>query len=152
MPKLSAFLFLIFFLSFNAYAQTVSVSGIVEDTLNKKGIQNAVVALLSAKDSVLYKFARTDVNGKYNIKNLEPGEYLVMSTHPYFADVIFNLGLKDAETAMPKIALTSKSKLLEEVIVKTGSPIKLKGDTTVYTADSFKVRAGANVEEHTTKN
>ncbi len=147
MPKLSAFLFLIFFLSINAYAQTVSVSGIVEDTLNKKGIQNAVVALLSTKDSVLYKFARTDVNGKYNIKNLNPGEYLVMTTHPYFADVIFNLGFKDAETAMPKIALTSKSKLLEEVIVKTGSPIKLKGDTTVYTADSFKVRAGANVEE-----
>jgi uncharacterized membrane protein len=96
---------------------------------------------------VLYSFARTDINGNYHIKNLRPDEYVVMTTHPYFADVIFNLALKDTETAMPKIALTSKSKLLEEVIVKTGSPIKLKGDTTVYTADSFKVRAGANVEE-----
>jgi Outer membrane protein beta-barrel family/Carboxypeptidase regulatory-like domain len=147
MSKLSAILFLVLFYSVNAYAQPISVSGAVEDTLNKKGIQNAVVALLSAKDSVLYKFARTDVNGKYSIKNLKPGEYLLMATHPYFADVIFNLGLKDVETAIPGIALTSKSKLLEEVIVKTGSPIKIKGDTTVYTADSFKVRAGANVEE-----
>ncbi len=40
-----------------------------------------------------------------------------------------------------------KSKLLAEVIVKSGSPIRIKGDTTVYTADSFKVREGANVEE-----
>ncbi|RYG33611.1 MAG: hypothetical protein EOO01_33030, partial [Chitinophagaceae bacterium] len=29
----------------------------------------------------------------------------------------------------------------------SGSPIRIKGDTTVYTADSFKVREGANVEE-----
>jgi len=33
------------------------------------------------------------------------------------------------------------------VIIKSGSPIRIKGDTTVYTADSFKVREGANVEE-----
>jgi hypothetical protein len=45
------------------------------------------------------------------------------------------------------IYLTPKSKLLSEVIVKSGSPIRIKGDTLVYTADSFKVRAGANVEE-----
>lgn len=147
MSKLPAILFLVLFFSVKTHGQTISVSGIVEDTLNNKGIQNAVVALLSTKDSVLYKFARTDVKGKYSIKNLKPGEYLMMTTHPYFADVIFNLGLKDSETAIPGIALTSKSKLLEEVIVKTGSPIKIKGDTTVYTADSFKVRAGANVEE-----
>lgn len=137
----------VLFFSFNTQAQTISVSGAVEDTIHQKGVPNAVVALLSAKDSVLYKFARTDVNGKYNIVNLKAGDYIVMTTHPYFADVLFTLALKDAETAIPRIALTSKSKLLEEVIVKTGTPIKIKGDTTVYTADSFKVRAGANVEE-----
>ncbi|MEI9807698.1 MAG: hypothetical protein WDO16_07375 [Bacteroidota bacterium] len=43
--------------------------------------------------------------------------------------------------------LIPKSKLLAEVILKSGSPIRIKGDTTVYTADSFKVRPGANVEE-----
>jgi hypothetical protein len=135
------------FFSVKTQAQTISVSGAVEDTINKKGVPNAVVALLSVKDSVLYKFTRTDVNGKYNIRNLKAGDYIIMTTHPFFADVIFNMGLKDAETTIPGIALTSKSKLLEEVIVKTGTPIKIKGDTTVYTADSFKVRAGANVEE-----
>ncbi len=147
MSKLSAILLIALFFSVKTSAQTISVSGAVEDTINKKGVQNAVVALLTVKDSVLYKFARTDANGKYNIKNLKPGEYIVMTTHRYFADVIFNLGVKDGETTIPQIALTSKSKLLEEVIVKSGSPIRIKGDTTVYTADSFKVRPGANVEE-----
>lgn len=147
MSKLSATLLLAVLFSVKTNAQTITVSGAVEDTINKKGVQNAVVALLSVKDSVLYKFARTDANGKFSIKNLKPDEYIVMTTHPYFADVIFNMALSAAELTIPRIALTSKSKLLEEVIVKTGTPIKIKGDTTVYTADSFKVRAGANVEE-----
>src|SRR4029078_6500864 len=48
---------------------------------------------------------------------------------------------------LPTFALMSKSKILQEVIIKTGKPIQIKGDTTVYTADSFKVSANANVEE-----
>jgi hypothetical protein len=36
---------------------------------------------------------------------------------------------------------------LQQVIIKTGSAIRIKGDTTIYTADSFSVSANANVEE-----
>jgi hypothetical protein len=147
MPKLSALLIAVILLSVKTQAQTISISGSVADTSEKKGVKNAVVALLSPKDSVLYKFARTDASGKYSFKNVKAGEYVVMTTHPYFADVIFSLDMKDSETKIPDIALTSKSKLLAEVIIKSGSPIRIKGDTTVYTADSFKVRPGANVEE-----
>ncbi len=147
MSKLSVSLLFIVFFSFKSQSQTITASGIVQDTINQKGVQNAVVALLYVKDSVLYKFTRTDADGKFSIINLKAGDYILMTTHPYFADVIFKSSITENETVIPKIALTSKSKLLEEVIVKTGSPIKIKGDTTVYTADSFKVRAGANVQE-----
>lgn len=147
MSKLSVLFFIVLFFSAKTKAQTITVSGAVEDTINNKGISNAVVALINPKDSVLYAFTRTDVTGKYSFTRLKPGEYLVMTTHPYFAELVQQLEFKNAVTLVPTISLTSKSKLLEEVIVKTGSPIKIKGDTTVYTADSFKVRAGANVEE-----
>lgn len=147
MSKLAVLLFFTLCFAISTQAQTIAVSGSVQDTINNKGVQNAVVALLKAKDSVLYKFTRTDVSGKYLFANVQPGAYLVMTTHPYFADVIFKYDLKEGETTISTIDLTSKTKLLEEVIVKTGSPIKIKGDTTVYTADSFKVRPGANVQE-----
>jgi hypothetical protein len=147
MSKLACILLFTCCFAVNTNAQTISISGSVEDTINNKGVQNAVVALLKVKDSVLYKFTRTDNNGKYQFSNIKPGAYLVMTTHPYFADIIFNYDYKEGSTNIPAIALTSKSKLLEEVIVKTGSPIKIKGDTTIYTADSFKVRPGANVQE-----
>ena len=146
MYKLSTLLivFLFFFLSANA--QTVIVTGVVKDTIQNKGVQNAVIALLTTKDSILYKFTRSDVNGSYSFKNIKPGNYIIMATHPYFANVVDNIEIPGAMT-IPAIALTSKSKLLAEVIVKSGNPIRIKGDTTIYTADSFKVSANANVEE-----
>lgn len=147
MPRLSALLVAVLFLAIKTEAQTISVSGSVKDTSQNKGVQNAVIALLHTKDSVLYKFTRTDANGRYSFSNIKAGEYIVMTTHPYFGDVVTTLDLKDKETKIPEIALTSKTKLLAEVIIKTGSPIRIKGDTTVYTADSFRVRPGANVEE-----
>src|SRR6187551_3674777 len=121
MPKLSVLLFAVLLLTTKTQGQTISVSGSVSDTIEKKGVQNAVVALLLPKDSVLYKFARTDANGKYSFKNIRPGDYVVMTTHPYFADVTLPIDLTDGETKIPAIALTSKSRLLSEVIIKTGS-------------------------------
>ena len=136
----------IIFLSFSATAQLAKVSGSVNDANEKKPIKNAVIALLIPKDSILYKFTRSDDAGKYIINNVKPGNYILMTTHPYFADVLEDVEVK-GDVEFPPYALISKAKLLQEVIVKTGSPIKIKGDTTVYTADSFKVSANANVEE-----
>ncbi len=50
-------------------------------------------------------------------------------------------------TELAQLHLISKTKLLQEVIVKSGNGFRIKGDTTVYTADSFKVSANANVGE-----
>jgi hypothetical protein len=73
MHKLSAFLFFIICLSLHSEGQNTNISGSVEDTIQKKAVHNAVIAVLSAKDSVLYKFTRTDVTGKFSFKNLKPG-------------------------------------------------------------------------------
>ena len=147
MYKLSALLVSLFFITVNIKAQTSSVSGTIKDTTQNKGLQNAVIVLLTPKDSVLYKFTRSDANGNYYFKNIKPGNYIMMTTHPYFADMVDNIEVKDQDLKLPLTALTSKSKLLQEVIVKSGNPIRIKGDTTIYTADSFKVSANANVEE-----
>ncbi|MEO7801341.1 MAG: outer membrane beta-barrel family protein [Ginsengibacter sp.] len=136
----------LFMFSFTIQAQTINISGSVNDPNENKPIPNAVVALLTVKDSVLTKFTRTDNDGKFVLTNVTPGKYIMMKTHPYFADLLEDIDLtKTAE--LPLSGLLSKAKLLQEIIVKTGNPIKIKGDTTVYTADSFKVSANANVEE-----
>ncbi len=133
-------------LGISSFAQTANITGAVMDPNEKKAVQNAVVALLTPKDSILYKFTRSNAEGKYILKDVKPGEYILMTTHPYFADLLDNVVIKN-DMEIPELALISKAKLMQEVIIKTGSPIKIRGDTTVYTADSFKVSANANVEE-----
>ncbi|MEJ7822906.1 MAG: TonB-dependent receptor, partial [Chitinophagaceae bacterium] len=145
MCKLIA-LFTSILLGISSFAQTANISGSVTDPNEKKPVSNAVIALLTPKDSILYKFTRSNAEGKYILKDVKPGDYILMTTHPYFADLVDNVVIRN-DLAIPEIALISKAKLMQEVIIKTGSPIKIRGDTTVYTADSFKVSANANVEE-----
>ena len=131
-----------------AYAQTGSVKGSVVDNTDHKNLQNTVISLLRVSDSVLVNFARADKAGKFSMTNLKEGKYIVMITHPYLGDYFDVTEVKPgANTELGIINMIPKSKLLAEVIIKSGSPIRIKGDTTVYTADSFKVREGANVEE-----
>jgi hypothetical protein len=147
MFKLSAMLIGMLCLSLSSFSQNITVTGNLKDTTEKKSVKNAVVALLTVKDSILYKFTRSNADGDFILKDIKPGNYILMTTHPFYADLLDNIELKDAETKLGNVPVTSKSKLLQEVIVKTGSAIKIKGDTTIYTADSFKVSANANVEE-----
>jgi hypothetical protein len=147
MHKLSALLIGLFCLSVSAFSQNTIVTGNINDNSEKKPVKNAVIALLSPKDSILYKFTRTAADGSFTLSNIKPGTYILMTTHPFYADYLDNIEIKDAETKLGTIGVISKSKLLQEVIVKTGAAIRIKGDTTIYTADSFKVSANANVEE-----
>jgi hypothetical protein len=134
------------FLSITTFSQSSKVSGSVDDPNENKPVKNAVIALLTPKDSFLYKFTRTDAAGKFILKDVKPGKYILMTTHPYFADLVDNIEIKNDEE-LARLHLISKSKLLQEVIVKSGTGFRIKGDTTVYTADSFKVSANANVGE-----
>ncbi|HWC52347.1 MAG TPA: outer membrane beta-barrel protein, partial [Chitinophagaceae bacterium] len=134
--------------SFACYAQTSSIKGTITDTVEKRNLVNSVVALLQSKDSVLVKFTRSDKDGHFNLTGLKDGKYILMVTHPYMGDYFDQVEAQSNNTTdLGNIFLIPKSKLLAEVIIKTGAPIRVKGDTTIYTADSFKVRPGANVEE-----
>jgi len=147
MKKLTLFLSALSFGIFS-YSQTSSIKGTITDSVEKRNLINSVVALMQPGDSVLVKFTRTDKDGHFDFKDVKEGKYILMITHPYMGDYFDNVETKSVGvTDIGNIYLIPKSKLLAEVIIKTGTPIRIKGDTTIYTADSFQVRAGANVEE-----
>lgn len=131
-----------------SFSQTQTLRGTLKDTSENRALANTVISVLTKKDSILVKFTRADKGGNFKIDGLRPGSYILLITHPYMGDYFDNVEIKDnTPLDLGNVHLTPKSKLLAEVIVKSGSPIKIKGDTLVYTADSFKVRPGANVEE-----
>ena len=129
------------------FSQTTNLSGKIGETDDSKGVKNAVVALLDPFDSTFAKFTRTDESGSYDLTGVPEGNYIFMVMHPFYADYVEDIKLEGVGQKKPLINLIQKSKLLEEVILKSGSPMRIKGDTTIYTADSFNVSANANVEE-----
>ncbi|HET9055215.1 MAG TPA: outer membrane beta-barrel family protein [Chitinophagaceae bacterium] len=130
-------------------AQKATLKGSVIDTLNKTILQNATISLLRAKDSVLIKFTRTDTKGFFELSNLPAGKAILIVSYPSYADYTDELELTENQTVVKNnIPVITKAKLLEEVIVKQKfSAIRIKGDTTEFIADSFKVRANANVQD-----
>lgn len=146
MPKITVTIAILFLFSFSAFSQKTNLSGVLTDGSEKKPIYNSVVALLTPKDSILYKFTRSDKEGKFSLKNVKAGNYILMTAHSQYADYVDAITVEEGEKKMGTIALMSKINALREVIIKTGS-IRIKGDTTSYRASDFKVDANANVEE-----
>ncbi|QJB39096.1 TonB-dependent receptor [Chitinophaga oryzae] len=148
MKKLLAFIFCLTVYS-TSHAQHAKISGHVSDTLNHVKLPNTVVALLHAKDSVLYKFARTSETGAFAFDNLQAGKYLLMLTYPAFADYVEPVTLSDTSVVrFDNIMLTLRSRLLQEVVVQQKiAAIKMKGDTTEFNAGSYQTQPNANVED-----
>ncbi|HEY1871572.1 MAG TPA: carboxypeptidase regulatory-like domain-containing protein, partial [Chitinophagaceae bacterium] len=141
---------ILFFLTITAfsYAQMSSVKGTVSDTAEKKKLPNTVVSLLRKSDSVLIKFTRTNQKGEFLISNVPAGSYVILASFPKYADFEDEVILKAGETTtLDKIAMMQKAILLKEVIVHSVGAIRIKGDTTEFVADSFKVKEGATVED-----
>ena len=138
--------FLLSNLYFLSMAQTATVSGTVMNKDESTPVHNAVISLITPIDSIIYSFTRSDASGKFILKNIPTGKYILMISQPWFGDLLDLIDVQ-GNTELPTIHLLSKAALLQEVIVNTGTPMRIKGDTTIYTADSFVVSANANVEE-----
>ena len=147
-PKLFLLLSVSIFCSAQAFSQTNRVSGSITDTSTGKKLSQAVVSLIRTQDSILTKFTRTNEQGYYEINNIPNGKYVLMVSFPGYAEFVDELDLKGDAMVSRSATIIPRSKLLEEIIIQQKvSAIRIKGDTTEYKADSFKVDANSNVQE-----
>lgn len=132
----------------SAFAQsTIFVKGQIKDSTEKINLANASVNLLRANDSVLLSSTRTDADGKFNFPSVPTGTYLLLVTYPKYADYIDKIQV-EKELDLKTIFINTKAHVLQEVIVRnTVAAIRVKGDTTEYRADSFRVSPNADVQE-----
>lgn len=132
---------------FTGFTQT-TVKGKLVDTLTDQKVPKALITLIDYKDSTLIQFTRTNAEGAYELKNIPDGKYVIMISHPMFAGFSDELNVKGEPVIdMGDMQLLSEENLLKELTVLSSDAIKIKGDTIEYTADSFKVKEGATVED-----
>ncbi len=136
-------------IAFSANAQQLVIKGAVIDTINHQPLDQAVISLLRSKDSVLVQFVRTNPKGQFQLKGVVPAKYIILISYPNYADYVDQIQVAtDQVNDLGNIPLLTKVQLLEEVIVKQKiAAIRMRGDTTEYRADSFRVSANANVQE-----
>ncbi len=129
------------------YSQTYAIKGILNDTTAGIFQTNAVVSLLYQKDSNLVKFTRSNGSGNFQMNGLPKGSYIILITYPEYADYVelFTLGTSNVHD-FKKIHLSKKATILQEIIIRQ-TAIRIKGDTTEYKADSFRVKPNASVED-----
>jgi len=127
-----------------------ALNGIVVDSSSEIRLENTVISVLNAKDSILQMFTRATKDGSFSFDKLPPGSYLLLVSYPGYADYIesFSLDSVKRKHSFDSICMTPKAKLLEGVIVKgSRSTIRLKGDTTEFNASGFVIRPNDRVED-----
>src|ERR1035437_7067019 len=143
--------FLLFFLtSISVFSQRMTISGNVRDTISNIQLPNAVAIAIRIKDSTLVAFTRTNQKGLFEFSNLAIDTLQIIVSHPKFGEQSFYVFGSPTNNTFDfgKIVLPSKSQQLKEVVIYAfKDPVYYKGDTMVYTADSFKVRPNATVED-----
>ena len=131
-------------------AQTIRLSGNANDTASKKGLPNVLLMALKFTDSTLVDFSRSNADGVFKSLRLPVDTYIVILAHPNFSDKTYLLvpSPKDTVFNIKNVVLPPKSVVLKEVeIIAYKEKSYYKGDTLVFTADSFKTRPNATVED-----
>lgn len=123
------------------------LSGSIVDSSESKQLTNTVIAVLRKADSVLVKYTRSDQQGKFTLASLPSGNFILLVTHPKYADYVDEIEIKAAPVDIGTIFMTLRSQLLQEVIITNAAAIRMKGDTTEYKADSFYLSEGSTVED-----
>ena len=142
------FLFCLSVFSINLYAQNGLIKGVLEDTTSSSKIPRAAVTIMNYKDSIMFGYTRSNNFGEFEIKNIPNGKYVIIINHPMYAIYTDVVEMKNNLVIdLSRIPLLSKEMLLKEVEIVSSEAIKIKGDTIEYTADSFKVKADATVED-----
>lgn len=141
------YVILIYFSPQVVLCQNAVIKGSIFDSSANFSPVNAVILVLRSNDSTLVRFSRSDKNGKFQINKLDGGRYLLLISYPNYGDYIDRIRLQNNQTInLNKIYLTQKAKLLEAIIVRQAA-MRIKGDTTEFTADSFHVKPNATVED-----
>jgi hypothetical protein len=133
-----------------AFSQSATVKGTVADLSANVKLKNATVAILNAKDSILYKFTRANQDGNFTIENLKKGVFILLVTYPEYADFVSSFSIDSASTTVDFkiIDLKTKAKLLNEVLIKgQAAEIKIKGDTTEFNAAAYNIQPNDRVED-----
>ncbi|WP_214070938.1 TonB-dependent receptor [Mucilaginibacter sp. dw_454] len=148
MSKLSFSVLLLVLFSFSALAQRGSIKGLIIDSVSKAPIEHATIAVVNSKDTSLVSYTLSQKDGSFKLTSLpiDISNRVVISIMQYGT---FRKTLKlqsNVITDLGQISLNPRS--LKEIVIKgERTAVAVKKDTIEFTAEAFKTRPNAVVED-----
>lgn len=140
-------LLIILGLAHNAASQNYKTEGIIMDKTDNQPVIGAFVFMTDLKDTTERVATTTDVNGKFILSGLKKKSYNLTIQSINYKLMKQVIDLSKPVTDLGTLSLEMDSKVLNEVVVVGQGTAVQKGDTTIMTADAFKVSQDANAEE-----
>lgn len=139
-------------LGFSSYAQKINgvAKGILQDSVSAIPLSDATISVVRSKDSSLISFTVTGSTGFFEIKNIDGGAYHLLISYTGMQNFKRQFTISSTHTVADfgTIKLDRNYKVLDEVVVKDDAPVKIKGDTVEFRAESFKsIKPNATVED-----
>jgi hypothetical protein len=130
-----------------AHAQQFDVKGVVVDSAHA-ALPNAMVVALTRVDSTIAVFATTTGTGRFTLKRLAPGEYILQVTGIGYKPMRRDFSVTNADVNADTVVMQAAIAKVGELVVNADRvPIVNKPDTLEYNAEAFKTRINATVEE-----
>jgi iron complex outermembrane receptor protein len=151
--KIFCVLLLVLFFYFDAVSQVPSAGNVIAKVVDEKNeaVENATCSLLRTKDSVLVRTALSGKDGKINIENIKPGNYLLRVSHTGYSSGYsksFSVDAPHLHLELGNIVLPLAVNKLKDVQVDTRKPfIEQQIDKLVVNVENSVLSAGTNMLE-----
>ncbi|MGC4021643.1 MAG: TonB-dependent receptor [Cyclobacteriaceae bacterium] len=131
-----------------AMAQKNSVTGLVIDSLTKKPVEFAVVAVLDPATNKPINGASCDENGKFLIEKVSKGNCILAISFVGYSTKKINITVQSNETNIGTITISPSTKMLREVVVEGEKTlVEEKVDRMIYNATQDATTRGGDASD-----
>ncbi len=146
----SIVVFSLFFTAFlsGAFAQNAGIKGNANDRTDSKPVVAATVSLLKQLDSSVVSTTLTGTTGSFSFINLPADSFIIRISALNYQEYISFITLKNTVRTLSTFMLDRQNKDLSTVTVMARAPaVIVKGDTSQFSANQYKVNPDATTED-----
>ncbi|MBK8367398.1 MAG: TonB-dependent receptor [Bacteroidetes bacterium] len=130
--------------------QSYKLNGKLIDETKQPAIGSSVFVLKT--DSSFIKGTTTDVDGQFNLENINSDNYILKILSLGYKPVFKSIQIKNQDLIIPTITLKQNLTNLKEVTIEAQQALATQnGDTTSFKANAYKVNKDATAEDLVSK-
>ncbi len=145
---IATFFLTILFIAAPLFSQTSILKGRFLDSETKSSLVGVTVKLTNSADTSDRQFKLTDMQGRFRFTGLTRRPYILEATYIGYPKLKRTIRIEKDSLDVGNIRMRQDTVMMDEMVVEAVAPrTVVKGDTTEYNAEAFKVNKDATSED-----